>query len=80
MSLQLDLTGKTALITGAGRGIGRTRIQYLLESIHITVSDIQLRKRLAHLKQRGFIEIHKGRRGATITPAGLQYLAENATL
>ncbi|MDY5462870.1 sigma 54-interacting transcriptional regulator [Hornefia butyriciproducens] len=63
-----------------GRGIGRTRIQYLLESVHITVSDIQLRKRLAHLKQRGFIEIHKGRRGATITPAGLQYLAENATL
>lgn len=41
MSLQLDLTGKTALITGAGRGIGRSIARKLSQmGANIVINDI----------------------------------------
>ena len=42
----------------------------------ITVSDIQLRKRLAHLKQRGLSKSTRVGAARPSTPAGLRYLAK----
>lgn len=56
------------------RGIGRQSILKSLKVRNIQISDNKLRHILTILKDKGYIEIHRGRDGCMITDEGLSFI------
>lgn len=58
------------------RGIGRPPILKTLKDLNIQISDNRLRQELTDLRNKGYIEIHRGRGGCMITDKGLSLINE----